>query len=385
MYTGNAALEFCFPRDGDVMVGEADGSVCAEGLRIRVLVSAEEDAKIAVCGIPAQKNREGLYEAEVVLRDVCNRLEAENTDTGEKKSVTVYVFNPAYRTYRFTVDDCIRSFRNLHAHRNVYASLFEDPYLGIFEQAHRLYGSKVQINVFYGTDDGSFDLSMMTDRYREEFSANADWLSFSFHAMREHPDKPYRNTDGETVRRDFRRMMSELRRVVGDAARADMTTLHWGALNVEGARALRAEGCRMLCGYFTLCRGEPYYADCYEPGEPIVAYYLDRERTAHLEQRCFWVDTQEGILFSRLHMVLNAGELTSDRVAPYLDGLLKRPQESGCIQMVIHEQHFYDDYVAYEPDYRERILTMAHWMQVHGYRPTNFSEIIEAYHPIKRA
>ena len=61
MYTGNAALEFCFPRDGDVMVGEADGSVCAEGLRIRVLVSAEEDAKIAVCGIPAQMSRKGVF------------------------------------------------------------------------------------------------------------------------------------------------------------------------------------------------------------------------------------------------------------------------------------------------------------------------------------
>ena len=44
--------------------------------------------------------------------------------------------------------------------------------------------------------------------------------------------------------------------------------------------------------------------------------------------------------------------------------------------MVIHEQYFYEDYFNYEPDYAERILTMARWMHVHGYRSASLSEMI---------
>ena len=80
-------------------------------------------------------------------------------------------------------------------------------------------------------------------------------------------------------------------------------------------------------------------------------------------------------------MVLNAGDLTADRVAPFLDALYARPAESGFIQMVIHEQHFYPDYTAYESDYRERIMEMARWMQEHGYRPVSLSDVIAAPGP----
>lgn len=140
-------------------------------------------------------------------------------------------------------------------------------------------------------------------------------------------------------------------------------------------------GYRALCGYFTFCRGEPHYEGCYEQGEPIVSYYLKQEQVANLEHRCFWVDTREDIVFARLHMVLNAGDLTADRVAPFLDALYARPAESGFIQMVIHEQHFYPDYTAYESDYRERIMEMARWMQEHGYRPVSLSDVIAAPGP----
>lgn len=372
---------FLFPRDGDVMVGGADGAVCDGGLMITAVIAAPAGAAVLVNGMPARRNAEGLFEADVLLDGPHNRLEATDATTSAGETVTVYVFWRAWRTYRFTVDDFIRSFQNLNEHRDVYGSIFEDPYLGLFRDAHLLYGSRVHINAFYGTDDGAFDLSMMTDRFRPEFEANADWLSFSFHALREHPDQPYRSVGYETMKRDCMRAVGELRRVVGDAALRDTTTLHWGASNLEGARALRAMGYRALCGYFTFCRGEPHYEGCYEQGEPIVSYYLKQEQVANLEHRCFWVDTREDIVFARLHMVLNAGDLTADRVAPFLDALYARPAESGFIQMVIHEQHFYPDYTAYESDYRERIMEMARWMQEHGYRPVSLSDVIAAPGP----
>ena len=162
---------FLFPRDGDVMVGGADGAVCDGGLMITAVIAAPAGAAVLVNGMPARRNAEGLFEADVLLDGPHNRLEATDATTSAGETVTVYVFWRAWRTYRFTVDDFIRSFQNLNEHRDVYGSIFEDPYLGLFRDAHLLYGSRVHINAFYGTDDGAFDLSMMTDRFRPELEA----------------------------------------------------------------------------------------------------------------------------------------------------------------------------------------------------------------------
>ncbi|HIW74918.1 MAG TPA: hypothetical protein H9684_11395 [Firmicutes bacterium] len=376
MNTWQTAPRFRFPRQGDVMVGQADGVWEGRSLKITAAVEAPGAARLTVNGRPAHRGEDGTFTVPVWLDGRVNRLQAVNPDTGETQTVTVFVFEKAYHAYRFTVDDCIRAFEDLNRHKGEYASLFDNPFFAVFREAHRLYGSKTHINTFYETDDGSFSLSGMTDRYREEFEANADWLSFSFHARREHPDLPYRDKGYEAVKADCLLVTDELRRIVGPAALRDTTTLHWGAATREGARALRSLGYKALCGYFLFCHGEEYY-DCYENGQPIVSYYLSKEQTANLEHRCFWVDTDEDIVFARLHMVLNAGDLPAQRVGPFLDGLAADPAAGGFIQMVIHEQHFYPDYIAYEPDYRDRILAMARWMQEHGYRPASLSDILE--------
>ncbi len=369
--------QFIFPIQGDVMVGQADGVLTDEGLQIRSLVKAANAQRITVNGVEAKREEAGIFSAKVILDGRVNRLEALDPDKNQGQTITVYNFQKAYHKYRFTVDDFIRGFEDIHLHRNEYSSIFENPYLKIFKDAHDKYGSKVHINAFYETGDGSFDLSQMTDRFRDEFTANAEWLSFSFHARREHPDLPYQDKSYDEVKKDCLLVTNELRRIVGSAALRNTTTLHWGGSSVYGTRALRALGYRALCAYLILCHGEDYYKGVYEDGQPIVSYHLSREQVEHAEHRCFWVDTEEDVVFAKLHMVLNAGDLTANRVEAFLDDLSARPTESGFIQMVIHEQHFYPDYVAYEPDYRQRIMMMADWMQRHGYTPASLSDIIE--------
>ena len=189
------------------------------------------------------------------------------------------------------------------------------------------------------------------------------------------PDLPYQNKRYEEVREDALLVNRELKRIVGEKALRNTTTLHWGACTVQGTRALRSLGYRALCAYLTFCHSEN--SPCYQNGDPMVSYHLTGEQVAHAEHRCFFVDTEEDMIFAKLHMVLNAGDLTADRVEAFLDELSANPSASACIQMVIHEQYFYPDYVAYEPDYEQRILTMAKWMQTHGYAPMSLSEIIE--------
>ena len=96
---------------------------------------------------------------------------------------------------------------------------------------------------------------------------------------------------------------------------------------------------------------------------------------AHARRREGWYDRASGLLFPKIDLVLNAPEWSADRVYGGLNELKKRPHEGAMIQMVIHEQYFYPDYPAYEPDYADRILNMARWMQENGYRCVSLSRV----------
>lgn len=222
------------------------------------------------------------------------------------------------------------------------------------------------MNVFYASPDSSFNLSMMTDRFREQFRQNADWLSFTFHARSEFPDAPYRNASYEELRHDCQQVVREIIRFAGPEVLRDSTTLHFGACTIEGVRALRDEGYRSLCGYLAVNRR----------GETLVAYHLTPEQARRAQTREGFWDEETGLLITRLDLVLNALELTADRVEPFLDQLSERPHESGLIQMVIHEQYFYSDYPVYEPDYAQRILAMARWLAGHGYHSVSHSDLM---------
>lgn len=340
------------------------------GLRIKASVGAPSNTCVRIADIPAVEARAGIYTADIVLKHEKNLLETINETSGERHCITVFAWPEAYHTYRFTVDDCIRAFEDLHRNRSCYHSIFDNPYLAIFREAHARYGSHTHMNVFYEPCDKCFNLSMMTNQYREEFSENAEWLTFSFHSRGEFPDRPYEKANAETLLCDEPLAYRELVRIAGDAVRRDTKTIHWGSANLEGVRALRKLGYRTLNGYFVFCHGEPELNGGYALGEKVVSYYLSHQRVKNLEHRCAWVDTQEDMIFLRLHLVLNVANLAADRIDVELDRIAEGPMSSAMIQMVIHEQYFYSDYGA-EPDYAERILTMACWMRHHNYRPLN--------------
>ena len=88
----------------------------------------------------------------------------------------------------FTVDDNIRFLKKLNAKKR--EDIFSHAYLNIFRKLHLDYGIKVQLNLFYECDD--FNLSGMTDEYKEQFERNADWLKMSFHSKAEDV-RPYEN------------------------------------------------------------------------------------------------------------------------------------------------------------------------------------------------
>ena len=82
------------------------------------------------------------------------------------------------KTFCFTVDDNIRFLKEIT--ENAYSSIFEHPYLAMYKRLHEEFDLKVQLNLFYRTED--FDLSKMSSAYYSEWEENADWLKLSFHS-----------------------------------------------------------------------------------------------------------------------------------------------------------------------------------------------------------
>ena len=257
--------------------------------------------------------------------------------------------------------------QDINDNKDKYKSIFENPYLAVYKKAHDLYKAKVHINLFYEFDENAqkcfskkreyFNLSMMTDKFKEEFKANSDWLKFSFHAHTEFPDAPYEHATGEKIKADCIRVAKEIVRFAGEDSLPDTTTVHWGEANVECIRALRSLGIKNFAGYF----------DADDKGDYIVSYYLkhDKKLCEHLHKRDFYCDTLEDVFFAKIDCVTNIGTL--ENAMEKIQNALENPHTCGFISFMIHQQYFHDDYINYEPDFEKRVLEPSKLLFEKGY------------------
>lgn len=297
------------------------------------------------------------YEATASLNTYENRLTATNLNTGEETSITVYWLQNIDR-YRVSIDDNIWFLRDIQEQQ--YASLFDNPYLGFLKSVNDQYGTRIHLNLFYQTDGvfqkDDFNLSKFTDRYKPEWKANAHWLTLSFHALGEFPDKPYIAADYDQVKRDCDLVIGEILRFAGPEVMTDVTTIHWGEATREASRVLRDAGYKGQLGYFNV--DDDLYA---------ASYYLSVPERRHLKKRFVWKDMSEDIAFVRTSIVLDVKKL--DEIVPHLNAHLADGEKPPYLDLLIHEQYFYPFYFNYQPDYREKILTAVKWAHEHGYTP----------------
>ena len=76
------------------------------------------------------------------------------------------------KKFVFTIDDNVRFLREIVEEN--FLSIFSHPYLKMLRELHCSFGVKVQLNVFF-EDSLGFDLSMMPDKYRDEWSSLNGW------------------------------------------------------------------------------------------------------------------------------------------------------------------------------------------------------------------
>ena len=354
-------IRFLSPIDGD-MLCEYDGKVENGSLYTTVKVAAPDGSNILINGVEA-KFTDKLFYSEVPLKDYENVIEVEDGISGEKQSITVFWLKNFTNRYRLSLDDNIWFLKDISDNASQYKSIFENSYLALLKEVHEKYGTKIHINIYYQTE--GFNLSQMTTKFRSEWRENTGWLRLSFHALQNDPDVPYINAGYQQVKTDCDMVKEQIRRFAGDELMGPVTTLHWGEGTVEGCRALRDSGYTALAGYFI---DEP------EEGQYPVSYYMDKEQRQHVNKRSIWRDNREGIIFSKIAIVINNHDL--NQIHPYLDNYKAGTNPHGFMDLMIHEQYFYPSYKDYQPDFGQKIVTAVKWAFDNGYNPAFLSECI---------
>jgi hypothetical protein len=352
-------IKFSSPIDGD-MLNQSDGAVVEGCLNIPVKIQAPAGSKIKINGIDA-KYRENLFLADVPLRSYKNLLEVVDSNTGNKQSICVFWLKNYSGNYRLSLDDNIWFLQDISKNSDSYRSIFENPYLGFFRQIHNTYGTKVHINIYYQTD--GFNLSQMTAKFKNEWRENSRWLKLSFHALQNDPDNPYIKAGYSVVKKDCEMVMEQIRRFAGEELLGPVTTLHWGEATIEGSRALRDAGYLAQVSDFVV-----------KDGVQSISMYLDLPQSKHMNERFIWRDNREGIILSRISIVINSHRV--EEIVPFLNELKKDPHKSAYIDLLMHEQYFYPFYRAYQPDFREKVTAAVKWADDNKYKPAFLSECI---------
>ena len=234
------------------------------------------------------------------------------------------------KQFCFTVDDNVRVFKELT--EGDYGSIFDHPYLGMFKRLHEKHGLKIQLNLFYESD--GFDLSRMTDRYRNEWHAVSDWLKLSFHSRLENV-KPYEYSGYEEVFSDCQSVHREILRFASEDSLAKTTTVHYCLATAAGLDALKDNGVKGLLGLYG------------SPDAPRSSYQTSKADGDRIREGKLVFC--EGITYTGIDVVMNL--YSKEENLSQIDALLQRER----IKVMIHEQYFYPDYRRYQPDFEEKI------------------------------
>lgn len=255
------------------------------------------------------------------------------------------------KQFVFTVDDNIRFLCDLT--KREHGSIFDHPYLGVYWRLHQKYGLKVQLNLFYEMPD--FELSAVTARYRDEWAACADWLKLSFHSKLENA-YPYEHSDYSEVYTDCANVHREILRFASPQTLASTTTVHCCRATDEGIAALRDNGVKGLLGlYGTAEKPRSSYQSTPVEGDMI--------RRGEIVSR-------EGMAYAGIDVVLNL--FSTEEILSKLSLLAELP----LVKVMIHEQYFYADYRAYQPDFEAKLDATFAYLTGKGFQSAFYENLL---------
>ena len=316
-----------------------------------------------------------------------------------------YVSNPALKGKfaSFFIDDAIWFLRDLARQRP--KSLFDNAFLKPLKECHDKYGLKLQINLFYRTDFyygmDEFSLAEVPDAYKAEWQANKDWLKLGFHSLQEFPDYPWLNANYADVAKLFNRIKGEIVRFAGEGVFTCALVPHWCPMSEEGCRAMKDLGIKIMeCSV-----GPRYRYDGVRSRLPY-GHAMRIEQNRKPETAFYWRDSRNAEISASACSYNHISEAQAAATGLSLKSVLDKRTgmrfkhlfcDAPCLNLVDvptlksdtakvlgrdhlcfsdHEQYFFPDYLAYQPDYAEKIRVMSQMMQDAGYRFIFIEELV---------
>lgn len=291
----------------------------------------------------------------------------------------------------FYIDDTIWVLRDLTRMRP--KSLFDTPLFKVLKTAHDKYGLKAQLNLFWRTDsfygNDDFCLADVTDAYKAEFEEASDWLKLAFHAKEEFPDYPHVNATYKDVFDLFKSIEKEVFRFAGEKSFTYGVCPHWLPVSEAGVKALYDCGVRIMDA--TEGDVEEYN------GNPDSLPYGHSQRLLNNRQpetRTFTRQSRDEAIarsvcaYNHFTPEQNTVKKTLGTITDEKTGMKFKVYCSACINLTPyeeieaefsalldneyigvcdHEQYFYEDYFAYQPDYADKIYKMCEIVTKNGF------------------
>jgi hypothetical protein len=135
----------------------------------------------------------------------------------------------------FSIDDVCAMLREIID--GTYESIFDHPEFLLLRKLHDAYGAVFTLELFYETLDGSWNLSMMGERYKPEFQANSDWIRMGFHAYNYQSD--YNTIDSVEASSHYNKIFNEIVRFASVRNWDTMPRTHFFSGVLESCRAWR--------------------------------------------------------------------------------------------------------------------------------------------------
>ncbi len=335
-------LKIAFPIEGELLNHTHGEVIAPDRLAITVSGASAPGHQVAVNGVAAAHRADGTFSARVELTGEFPVITAN--DGVSTLTVRPAVHTDSSKRYNFFIDDNIFFFTDLV--RNSRTSIFDSFYLAGLRRLHEKYGFKVTLNTFFRNDHTPFDLSEVSDRYRPEWEANADWLRLAFHAYSEFPGRPYSEHFPEKLPEHYATVVSHLRRIAGAAAVTVPAVIHFFDVdNLDSRKFLRAQGMRVLS------KGEAFWNDlAAKHGRPFFSIY----------------DFDDGLYRIPVEIILDRFAIPQieDRLAKALAAPGK-----AVLNLGTHEQYAYRSYGNHIPEYFDRIELAVKMLTESGYRP----------------
>ncbi len=295
---------------------------------------------VYVNGVEARREN-NKFTSSVALKEGQTEIIATS---GQNSDVSNVILDPNQQLrYSISIDDNIFFLWDIFAKSP--SSLFDNFYLRGLKKLHDKHGTKFTLNLFYEVNKrysgtfGPFSLDQFSERYREEWENNSEWLRLAFHSFSEFPNRPYQNASPEKIMEDFDLVEREIKRFAGEAYIPTSIT-HWAMLPKEVFPMVKEKGVRTLCGYFFPNKNKINEDDLsYD-----VNYGFDDVTSRFLAENKAIKHFESGIVFCSLDLLFNATQL--DEVKPKLESILTNPRKKGVITLGTHEQYFWPQYRA---------------------------------------